>query len=366
MALPAPIVLGGSTASFVPGGSLQRELTDRLAASRFKGAFLHMGIALADLTGVGEDPDPSRPAAVPLASNALFDNELAVGSLSKIAAMFAAFRLRERVIAASAAVGNTATSGADVPGKIMAEWAPLVTGRIAKPPHDSPNLSRMFDFASASPWRPDFKNAGKGWGDLSPLHESSKATIDTLKSMKRSKLMIRFSDNMAAGSCVRDVGFQYMNASLAAEGFADNARNGILWLGGDFGYAAMPGIMGAPPWDSGANATWVRANARGIISFLTLMWKNQLVDQASCKQMREIMLERGGVGFATNISNATPGQVRAFSKVGIIGTVSEGVIIEANSSGRLLRYAAAGLASTTDAALQALATIFLDTIGAVH
>src|SRR5208282_4271770 len=106
MAIPPPIVAGGgSTPGFVPAGPLQTELTNRLASSRFKGVFDHMGIALADLTTIGEDPSPGGGFAVPLASNIQFDTQFAVGSLSKLAAMFAAFRLRDRVGIAAGSIG---------------------------------------------------------------------------------------------------------------------------------------------------------------------------------------------------------------------------------------------------------------------
>jgi hypothetical protein len=365
MAIPPPIVAGGSTATFVPAGTLQTELASRLASSRFKGFFDHMGIALADLTNIGEGPSGGGAFAVPLASNIQFDTQFAVGSLSKIAAMFAAFRLRDRVGIAAASVGSSATSASDLVAKIMADWGPIISKKIPKPPFDSPKLTQIFDFGMASPWPAAFTTSGKAWNDLRSFHDTTKDRTNSLKFLDRMRLMIRFSDNGAAGSCVRDIGFQYMNASLAADGFADNARNGFLWLGGDFGFEPTLPIMRGPPWDTGADATWVRANARGIISFLTLMWTNRLVDPTASREMRDIMLERG-VGFATNLSNSTVGQVRAFSKTGILSTVSEGVIVEANSSGRLLRYAGVGLSSHGDPPLVELSKIFLATVGAVH
>jgi hypothetical protein len=364
MAIPPPIIAGGSTVGFVPAGSLQTELDSRIASSRFKGFFDHMGIALADLTNIGEDPSPGGSFAVPLASNIQMNKQFAVGSLSKIAAMFAAFRLRDRVGIAAASIGSSATSPSDLVAQIMADWGPIISTKIPRPPSDSPNLTQIFNFVAA-PWPAAFTTSGKAWNDLVGFHETTKARTNSLKFLDRMRLMIRFSDNAAAGSCVRDIGFQYMNASLAADGFADDTRNGILWLGGDFGFEPARPIMRGPPWDTGPDATWVRANARGIISFLTLMWTNRLVDQTASKEMRDIMLERG-VGFATNLSNSTVGQVRAFSKTGILSTVSEGVIVEANSGGRLLRYAGAGLSSHGDAPLVELSKIFLATVGAVH
>src|SRR5262249_11275393 len=163
-----------------------------------------------------------------------------------------------------------------------------------------------------------------------------KEVIDPLAFTDRMKLAIRFSDDMGARSIVRDIGFQYMNGALAEEGFADNKRNGILWLGGDYDPKPLSGIMGPPPLDGRKEATWVRANARGIASFLTLVWTNQLVDKASCEEMRDILLERR-VGYATNLTNKAPGTAkRTWSKTGILTGVSEGAIIEANRGGKRL------------------------------
>ena len=367
MALPSPFPSTTQTAGFVPAGALDTMLKERLRTSKFKDAFLHMGIALVDLTPIAEDPDPSRPFSVSFGANAQLDTQLAVGSLAKIAAMFAAFHLRDQVTTAAATVGGNATDAADVAAQITADWKPIVSRAISKPPQDFPNLKHMFDFGPASPWKPTFKDGKKDWKALEPFHDSGKATIDKLEFTDRMKLMIRFSDNMSSGSCVRDVGFQYLNGSLAADGFADNQRNGILWLGGDFGYTNTPPIMGAPPWDSRKDATWVRANAKGIASYFTLVWTNRLVDRAASGEMRDILLDRAGVGYGTYLGNYTPNVVRSLSKVGILGTViSEGVILECNAGGGLIRYAAVGLGATRDEVMKELAGIFFDCVKAQH
>jgi hypothetical protein len=364
MTLPSPFVSGNQTAGFVPAGSLDAMLKDRLSKSKFKQAFLHMGIALADLTGIGEDPDPGLSFSIVSGANTNLETETAVGSLSKIAPMFAAFRLRERVGLAAAAVGSNAKDSDEVVENITSEWKPLVSKRISKPPQDFPNLKHMFDFSSAPPWNPTFKDGKKGWSSLDGYHE--KPTAATLEFTERMKLMVRWSDNLAAGTCARDVGFQYMNASLADDGFAENRRNGILWLGGDFGFTNTPPIMGPPPWDNRGDATWVRANAKGILSFFTLLWTNRLVNKESSRAMRDILLERPGLGLTTDLVLNTPNVVRAFSKVGILATTSEGVIIESNTGSGLIRYAGVGLGALQDDVMKELAGIFYDCIEALH
>jgi Beta-lactamase enzyme family len=363
MALPPSFVTGTQTAGFVP--TLNAPLQDRLRKSSFRGAFLHMGIALADLTQIAEDPDRDSPFSVPF-GGANLDLEMAVFSLAKIAAMFAAFRLRERVRLAAAAVGSAAKNADEMVEKIASEWKPLVSAKISKPPQDFPDLKHIFDFGPASPWNPKFKDGGRDWKALTPFHES--ATAATLEFMDRMRLMIRFSDNLAAGSCVRDIGFQYMNGALADDGFSRGGLNGILWLGGDYGFKRVPPIMGAPDWDHGQGATWVRANAKGIASFLTFVWTNRLVKQApsASGEMRDILLERPGVGFGTNLRNSTPNVVRAWSKVGLGSNISEGVIIECNTGSGLIRYAGVGLGGRDNHVMKKLAGIFFDVIKALH
>jgi hypothetical protein len=368
MALSPPFLTTNQTAGFVPAGALDTMLNDRLSRSKFKTSFLNMGIALADLTSIGEDPDPTQSFSVNFAANGQAATEFAVFSLSKVQVMFAAYRLRERVSQAAAAVVG-AKSREEVIAAITADWTPIVSKKVGKTPNDFPKLTDVFDFGAASPWAPSFKDGKTDWNGLVPYFHAAKGVIDTLAFMERMKLMIRFSHNMGAGSCVRDLGFQFMNGTLGEEGFADNGRNGILWQGGDFGYTRQPPIMGPPPWDTKPNATWVRSSAKGVASFLTLLWSNRAVDRSSSQEMREILLGRPGLGYGSFLVNHTPNRRRSFNKTGQNDTgssISEGIIVECSSGGTLLRYAAAGLNATSEDVLKELAGIFFDCVSAQH
>ena len=367
MALPMAFA-SNRDAGLAPAGPLQVELNTRLAASKEKAAFAPMGIALVDLTGIGENAESSGATGVPCAANANFENQVAVGSLSKISIMFAAYALRERVTLACAAVGSTATDVDDMVRKVKAGWTPEVPQKIKKAPHDFPDLQRIFDFAPSSPWTPKFHGWTRSWEQLAPLHETPAATIKPLPFLDRLRLAIRFSDNNASGSCARDISFQYQNGSLGAAGFDDNQHNGFLWEGGDFGFAPHDPIMGAPPWDTHRGGTWVRANARGVASYLTLLWTNSLVSGSASREMRDILIDRAGIGFATYMGNATKRTTRTWSKIGILtGSVSEGLIVETSTpSGTVIRYVAVGLSAVRSETLQALAKIFYETISSQH
>src|SRR5262245_30360376 len=108
-------------AGLAPAGPLQAELTSRLDASTEKAAFAHMGIALVDLTNIAENVNAAGPMTVACAANARFATQLAVGSLSKIAIMFAAFALRERMVLAAADVGTSAKDVDDMVAKVTAD-----------------------------------------------------------------------------------------------------------------------------------------------------------------------------------------------------------------------------------------------------
>lgn len=366
MSLPPPFPPKTPSAGFVPNGDLHKKLNAGLAASKFKDAFRTMSVAVADLTAIAEDPSTASSFAVPFGANALMDMERAIGSLAKIATLCAAFRLREQVAAAAAAVGGNAKTADEVAAQIEAAWKTTVSTRISKPPQDFPKLTNIFAFGTSPPWNPKFTDDGKDLKALAPFHDQGKDIIDKLGFLDRLKLMIRFSDNMAAGSCVRAIGFQYTNGSLAADGFADNKQNGVLWNGGDIGHTKTPPIMGHPPWAREKNATWVRANARGIASYLTLVWTNQLVSKIASGEMRKILLDQS-VGLGTHLANGTPERLRSFGKTGVLpGNFSEGIIVECKGRSGRIRYAAVGLGATRSELMTELGVVCYEAVKALH
>jgi hypothetical protein len=361
MALPPPFG-SGPDAGLSPDSSLQEKLDARLDASPNKAKIDQACIGLVDLTQINEDPSPGT-FTFPFASRTP-EKEVAVYSLSKIAAMFAAFHLRDRVSKAAANIGAGAKDVDDLVKQIETEWRPLVSHNVGLGPFGFPKLKRIFKFGLSAPWQPvNFTTSGTTAQALDKSHHD--ATGGGLGFMDRMKLMIRWSDNPAAGSCAHNISYQYMAGALKADGFADNKRNGILWLGGDFGFGDGDGtaIMGQPPWDR--SGTWVRANARGIASFLALLWTNQLVSADASRSMRSDLMLESGVGYATWLSNSTPSKTKAWSKVGANGSQSEAAIIDCSPGGKKIRYAAVVL-STTIPIIQEVAPLLQAAVAAVH
>ena len=172
MDITPPFAVSTYTAGFVPGGPLENQLRNRIDGSTLKGTFDNMGIALVDLTNVSENPPPDRSFSVPFAANALLEKEFAVGSLSKIAPMFACYYLRWRVKMAASNIGTTVTTIDDVVAKITKEWTPIVSKRVGQAARRLPQLKKIFNFAPhGSPWPPTIRNGHKTLEQLEGFHE---------------------------------------------------------------------------------------------------------------------------------------------------------------------------------------------------
>ena len=125
MSIPAPFASGRPSAGLSPDNKLQTELENRINSSKNKDVIRKAGIGLVDLTQIA--PDPSKgPFPLPFASLNT-DKEVAVFSLSKIAAMFAAFHLRDRVAIVAPTIGSNAKDVNDLMKQIEVAWKPQVS-----------------------------------------------------------------------------------------------------------------------------------------------------------------------------------------------------------------------------------------------
>src|SRR5258708_17072570 len=126
-------------------------------------------------------------------------------SLNRIAALAAAFALREALIAAGQ--GSTATTAADLLAAVEASWGAVVRKRFGKRPADFPKLSRIFDLTPPSPpaasWSIKFQTGGKTQTQLEALHDTP--AVRSLLFFERLLLMAQVSDNLGAGGTVKDL-----------------------------------------------------------------------------------------------------------------------------------------------------------------
>jgi hypothetical protein len=232
-------------------------------------------------------------------------------SLVKIAAMFAAFRLRENVRAAAAT--SKAKDSDELFAQITADWKPIVERSVPGGRRDFPQLDRIF-------------SAGGGAGGFS---------IDFDGRFRDSMAdMIGPSDNAAASRCILALGYQYIQGALAAEGLYTSDKGG-LWLAGDY----SSGRDGTPEPKSRKHQA---ASAAAVARFLTLLETNRLVSADACSEMRSLMTNDYMIRFLDADGRTTSSH---YGKLGIGGKSSgysrhDCAVIERSIAGKTIRYAA--------------------------
>src|SRR5262249_33039479 len=200
----------GKTA-WVRSGPLHLEL-QKVA----KTSFPDMGLALADLT---------LGARVDAYAGWNDEKQFYTGSQPKIAILLAAFRLRERARAS----GKSGKSPDDLFAQIEKDWKPVGEKAVPGRPPDFPKLNRVLKVADpADPGTIDFVGGAKPWEALNKAH--SNGFDGSFGFLDRLKLSIGWSDNSASGSCVADLGRQYLNGAVASEALFDPKSNTGLWL----------------------------------------------------------------------------------------------------------------------------------------
>lgn len=339
-ALPPPFPAPPAFTKWVKTSPLD-DLVKDLARKEFP----NMGIAVVDLT------ISSRTAKSPgFISYGGAQDDIAhyAGSLPKIAAMYAAYRLRERL--EKAAPSLTAATADEAVAQVEAAWKPIVTTAFPKMPADFPKLKRIFKVTGGpGAWKFVFTNSNMDHAAIGALHE--KALPAGMGFRDRMKLSIGWSDNAATGTLVADLGRQYINGALAADGFYNRGTKRGLWLSGNYDGVAS-GAWETRPESGDAQP----ATAATVAAFLSLMETNRLVDDVASADMRDNIM--GVPWFGTTLSsNGRP--ATAYGKVGIDGGTSTdrhdcGVITRTEPAGLTFRYAAVALNAKDNATLDRL------------
>lgn len=279
-----------------------------------------MGVAIIDLTLRARRADGS--GWIGFAGWNMY-RQMFAASLPKIAAMFAAFRLREQVPGAMSDI--TAKDAPDLLRQLTDDWKPVVQVTLPEAPPDFPDLARVFQIGGSTGaftirFQPDF------W--------------------KHMDLMIYKSNNQSAAYCINAIGFQYLNGALAAEGLYSSDHGG-LWLGANY----QGRVWRREPKISTAQG----ATAKAVAAFLTLLEENRLVNAKASESMRQLM--RGGSWFYEGLAKARPPRntQSGYAKVGLFGTYHDCAVIERSTpDGVRLRYAIVGLGARSPADLHRL------------
>jgi hypothetical protein len=233
-------------------------------------------------------------------------------SLVKIAAMFAAFTLKENL---GIALNETsATTADDALNEVAEDWKESIETAVPGGRPDFPQLRKIFSVSGGTgSWLLEF----------------------TRDFMNHMELMIGHSDNRSASICIDRLGFQFINGALAADGLY-SFEDGGLWLGGNYaGRNWMP--------EPRTKLTHMGATAEVVAKFLTLLEDNRLVSAAASTEMRRIMA-LAGTWFYEGLARARPPRAvnSAYAKVGIYGGKYHdcAVLERASGDGRFIRYAA--------------------------
>ena len=380
---PAPLVLGKLAfltpigAPLDPGiydGSVRYRIADALQKSLESAAGkLYLGpgspIALVDLTKDPSAPDfagwhhkgPTYPA-----------------SIAKLMPMLAAFQLRSDLRAIQSSLGGV--PAVDVFAEARRRWVatqspaagtPVVVvsgdlGRqgdlatwkgkpLALPANSSlPNLETMFGSGPGFPFKstPYRLPGSVGCAECHEFVQLERVELygnggDRKHGfLQRLKLMIGFSNNAAATSCIVDIGFPYIASVLIQTGLWDPARDGGLWMGAGYG---------GPSWRASLlGGGTVSANAGALAALMTLIARDLAVDAASSAEMRALLNKddfpgtytRSGFqdGLAAELKRLGRTRATVFSKLGLLqGPEYDCAIIERDEGGKHLKYVAVAL-----------------------
>jgi hypothetical protein len=246
----------------VEDGELQRALDRAIEAG--PGRAWRTPVAIVSL-----GPDGARPMAQFRGDEVHFS-----ASLLKVAAMYAAFELRNTLRGIAAELGTRVTAPEllkaaatylDPQITIMAGNIPALRGVAG--PHALPQYASAFEVGP-----PAGPEAGPGV-DFAPRFASH---LDR---------MIAVSDNGSAAQCVHGVGYGYLNGALVSAGLFDPTSNVGLWLAGD--YAGSYPYYRIRSVNDGLVAQ--AATVTHLAQLYTLLHDGLLVDERSSQEMLALL-----------------------------------------------------------------------------
>ena len=368
---------------FPAAPALKFELADPDMVAAFApvttGRVKHLCAAVVDLTG-----DPATP---PYAG--LNDQEMVfVGSMLKIAAMYAAFALRSQV---QAFVDAARANGASVvppgiTGEIEKAWKPKLRAGFPSLSEESfrnrqditfPQLEKIFTFSSTG--KVEFRRASPAMADAD-LDRAGELGSPEGSFHDWMRLMLRWSNNVAASKCILALGYFYINGALAQAGFFQSSNG--LWLSADYqrhdwvktlaeknANAAGPPLT--PRWAKaqGRRRSNITATAAQTARFMTLLAQGKLVDATASREMRTLMQSaiacapHASCGIGSYVKDALAGRslttLAAKKGYGDECFSHECAIVERTVGHKDLRYVVVGLGSDPSQSRRDLSELFV-------
>jgi hypothetical protein len=199
--------------------------------------------ALAELIAARKGPVPFSIAIIDLGGGSATgtlkwgahkpDEEHYIASVAKVAAMYAAFALRDMAVRLATFAGLV---------DIMASTIGGVGRKPAAPEPLLKSLQRLMDpaidVAVGGPLATAVRREHRvpHYDQVFTLPGSDRALLPDFKGSFTTALreMIVPSSNGHAGQCIRGVGYGYLNGALEAAGLFDRKTQTGLWLAGDF------------------------------------------------------------------------------------------------------------------------------------
>jgi hypothetical protein len=310
--------------------------------------------ALVDLTG-----GPAAPAYA-----GFFDEEtFYVGSMAKVAPMYAAHELRlriQRLVNAVKAAGLATTPQwrQDVLSAIRAVWSRQICtgfpGLDTRFPQRFPKLDQIFTITPAG--NVTFTTGGATQAQITSVGEFGTPAGPTMKFFEWMTLMILWSSNTAASMVIDAIGFPYINGVLREAGFFHPATKRGIWISGNFrndewkkgvDYLALS-PRGKKHYKATTNFV---GDPLEFARLLALAALHRLFDGdvTTCDDM--ILMMRKGVvpGMPSFIANSLANVDSVSSKIGV-GNASPGppglagahdcAIINRHQGGKVIRYVA--------------------------
>jgi len=294
---PPPLVTSFPDSVVEPGYVLDAQtdaLTDAIGNDlATTEPFKSLPFAVVDLSS----RSPAGQLPPPRFAGNLVQEQLQVDSMAKIAVMLAAHNLRAdlRSLAASGAAS-------DIVGLAVAHTQLLLTAPeqvvrdAAKPttvqdlmPDSSghrfqtmlggPEVRHILDLTyDTGGWNVAFKTSNLTPAKLKQIYEAQNlATIAGLPFAERMRLMIRYSDNLAAASCIRDLGFPYIAALMRQIGLFDIPSQRGLWLAlnyGDHTWDTHGTLFADVPYITNRRQS---CTASAAAAFMTLLFQRRLL-----------------------------------------------------------------------------------------
>jgi hypothetical protein len=276
--------------------------------------------------------------------------QTSIASTAKIAMMYAGYQLRADLQAI--ATGSQAANKEELFASLLATWdkSPMAhVGAVAKSP---PRFERIFRFDRLdNHWEVEFVDSNKTPNQLKEIHylkDGSREKAEKLNQagfLDRLHLTIGWSDNSAASSCIRDLGFSFIAALLQQSGLYESVKLGGLWLGQDYS-----GLLWRrdPIGGFGQGGT-----GRALVAFFTLLAQSRLVDPPSSLRMLELMDKADGMWgsgsrsfFGEGLEEKGRTPAKLYSKLGILlpSTFHDAALIrQRTDKGADRSYVAVGL-----------------------